>query len=108
MSVRLSKEEIIELRNYLGKLDAQETQKDLPGYAEQEKYSEADRIFLLLRKLLAFGVYEVAPLASARSFKDVQAQSQKPYGMLTAVHANFAVFQYLLDVYQAHHWHEST
>lgn len=101
MDIRFSQQEIALLRNYFNRIDSGETQKQLRGLPQE--FPEWNTIFLLLRKLLAYGVYYDAPSDPGIDNKDLQTNSQKPDTMLTIVHDYADQFKNLLALYTMHH-----
>ena len=100
MTIQFSQQEIEEIRRYFDKIDSGETQKQLNGL--HQAFPEWNTVFLLLRKLLAYGVYNGLETNQAISYKELQAKTQKPETMLVNVHTYIDSFSTLLTAYTAH------
>lgn len=101
MTIQFSQQEIKEIRRYFNKIDSGETQKQLHGL--HQEFPEWDAVFLLLRKLLAYGIYCGVQTDQEISYKDLQTRTQKSKDMLVNVHAYVGKFEHLLVIYTAHH-----
>jgi hypothetical protein len=101
MDIRFNQQEIALLKNYFNRIDSGETQKQLRGL--HQEFPEWNTVFLLLRKLLAYGVYYTVPTNTETGYDDLQKRSQKPDTMLDTVHTHFDQFNQLLASYTAHH-----
>ena len=101
MEIRFSQQEIEEMRNYFNRVDSGETQKLLRGL--HQDFPEWNTVFLLLRKLLAYGIYYKVPADPKVNYADLQQKSQKPDSMLATLHTHFGQFSHLLAIYTAHH-----
>ena len=101
MTIQFSQQEIEEIRCYFNKIDAGETQKQLHGL--HQEFPAWNTIFLLLRKLLAYGVYCGVQTDPEISYKELQTRTQKSKAMLANVHAYAGTFENLLATYTAHH-----
>lgn len=104
MTIQFSKEEVEKIRSYFNRIESGETQKQLQEL--QEEFPEWNTLFLLLRKLLAYAIYNDVQAHQGISYKELQTKSQKSDHMLTAVHTYFDNFDYLLATYTAHHQYE--
>lgn len=101
MEIRFSQQEIALISHYFNGIDAEETQKQLPEL--RQKFSEWNTVFLLLRKLLAYGIYANVPTNSVIGYEALQKISQKPDHMRATVHTYLGEFKQVLAVYMAHH-----
>ena len=97
MTIQFSQQEIEEIRHYVNKMKSGDMQTQLHGATSPEW----NTIFLLLRKLLAYGVYAGLQTDQALSYQDLQSKTQKPATMLVHVHANISPFDQLLTAYIA-------
>ncbi|MVM41220.1 hypothetical protein GO730_31880 [Spirosoma sp. HMF3257] len=100
MTIQFSEQEIGEMRNYFTKIGSGETQNQLHGL--HQAFPEWNTIFLLLRKLLAYGVLEGIQTDSEISYSELQKKSTKPNDMLVIVHRYIGQFDSLLATYIAH------
>ena len=98
MTIEFSQQEIEEIRRYFNKIESGETQKQLHGL--QQELPEWNTVFLLLRKLLAYGIYAGLQTDQEISYTALQAKTQKPDTMLVNVHAYIDVFENLLAAYK--------
>ncbi|CAN5326718.1 hypothetical protein BH09BAC4_BH09BAC4_42210 [soil metagenome] len=98
MAIEFSPQEIEVIRGYFDKIRSGESQTQLP----QER-PEWTTVFLLLRKLLAFGIYAGLQTNQGISYKELQTKTQKPETMLANVHTYAGTFEQLLAAYTAHH-----
>ncbi len=99
MEIRFSQREIEEIRNYFNKIDSGETHKQLCG--QHQEFPEWNTVFLLLRKLLAYGIHYNVPTDPGTNYEDLQKKSQKPDSMLVTVHTHLGQFKNLLANYTA-------
>lgn len=97
MTIEFSQQEIEEIRRYFNKIKSGETQTQL-----YQEIPEWNTVFLLLRKLLAYGIYAGLQTDQEISYKELQTKTQKPETMLVNVHAHFGTFENLLAAYMAH------
>lgn len=101
MEIRFSPLEIEKIRNYFNRGDAGETPKQLSGLAQD--FPEWHTVFLLLRKLLAYGIHHSAPADPEISYEELQKKSQKPDSMWATVHTHLDQFKDLVAQYTMHH-----
>ncbi|MFD2569779.1 hypothetical protein ACFSUS_03985 [Spirosoma soli] len=101
MTIEFSNQEIQTIRKYFNRIDAGETQKQLHGL--HHEFPEWNTVFLLLRKLLAYGVYYTSQTGQEISYQELQAKTQKADDMLVNVHTHIGRFEQLLATYIAHH-----
>jgi hypothetical protein len=97
MTIQFSQTEIELIRNFFRKIESGGAQKsvlDLP---------EWNTVFLLLRKLLAYGVYYVDQTDQEISYEELQAKTQKPNDMLAGLQAHLDLFENLVATYTARH-----
>ena len=99
MTIQFSQQEVAKMRRYFYKVASGETQKQLHGF--HQEFSEWNTIFLLLRKLLAYGVHSALQTDSEISYKELQTKTQKSGDMLLNVHAYLGQFEKLLATYVA-------
>ncbi|GAB3539405.1 hypothetical protein [Spirosoma fluminis] len=99
MAIQFSDQEIALLASYLQKIEAGENQ----SLGSTEASAEWNQLFLLLRKLLAYGVHAAVPTSSTESYTDLQTSTQKPNDMRVGVHAHYSLFERLLATYIANH-----
>ncbi len=98
MTIQFSPEELAELSRYLDSLKSAATRQ------QPEVDTEWNRLFLLLRKLLAYGVHQGVQTDSTQpSYPTLQKKSQKPNDMRVTVHACFSQFDQLLTSYVVNH-----
>jgi hypothetical protein len=94
MTIQFSSEEITAIRRYVDRVKSGETQKQLQGHIQD--FPEWNTVFLILRKLLAYGVHYIVQTDPEISYPDLQKRSQKPSDMLVMVHAYSSQFEHLL------------
>lgn len=99
-TIQFSQQEVTEIRCYFDKIDSGETQQPLRG--SHQESPEWNTVFLLLRKLLGYGVYSTTQTDQKISYEALQKKSQKPNDMLVTVHAHLSEFKNLLAAYTAH------
>ncbi|GAB3700306.1 hypothetical protein GCM10027592_27150 [Spirosoma flavus] len=87
------------MRNYFKKIASGETQKQLDSL--QLDSPEWNTVFLLLRKLLAYGIYNNVETLQGTSYVVLQSRTQKSKDMLVNVHGYLSEFEHLLAVYVA-------
>lgn len=97
MTIQFSQQEIEEIRRYFNKIESGETQKQLHGL--HQEFPEWNTVFLLLRKLLAYGIYSGLETDQEISYKELQTKTQKSEAMLMNVHAYVGTFENLLAAY---------
>ncbi|MVM35027.1 hypothetical protein GO755_33685 [Spirosoma sp. HMF4905] len=100
MTIQFSQQEIEEIRRYFTEIDSGETPKQL--HELHQEFPEWNTVFLLLRKLLAYGIYSGLQTGQEISYKELQTKTQKPETMLANVYAYFGIFDILLAAYTAH------
>lgn len=101
MTIRFSQQEIEEISSYFKKIESGETRRQLHGLRQESP--EWNTIFLLLRKLLAYGIYCTIQTSQEISYKELQTKTQKSKDMLANVHVYFGEFENLLATYTANH-----
>ncbi|WP_461116156.1 hypothetical protein [Spirosoma jeollabukense] len=101
MTIEFSPQEIEVIRRYLNKIKSGDIQTQLHGLPPQ--ILEWNTIFLLLRKLLAFGIHAGLQTDQEISYKELQTKTQKPETMLANVRTFAGIFEQLLAAYTAHH-----
>jgi hypothetical protein len=101
MTIQFSQPEIEAIKRYFDKVASGETQKQLNGL--DQEFPEWNTIFLLLRKLLAYGIHSGVPIDQGFSYKELQTGTQKSRDMLLNVHAYTGKFENLLAAYEANH-----
>ena len=101
MTIEFSQPEVDVIRRYIDRVKSGVTQKQLPGL--DQEFPDWNTVFLLLRKLLAYGVHHVGQNNSDISYPDLQKRSQKPNDMRATVHAYLSQFEHLVAIYVAHH-----
>jgi hypothetical protein len=92
--IQFSRQEIEQIRQFLDQPRLGDIQEQAPGFLPAWT-----TVFLLLRKLLAYGFYYVPQTDPAISYRDLQRMTTKPIDMLTAVREHQAVFDQLLTIY---------
>ena len=100
MTIQFSQQELTEIRRYLDNIKSGETRQ------QPELDTEGNRLFLLLRKLLAYGVHQGVQIQTdppTLSYPTLQKKSQKPNDMQVIVRAYFSQFDRLLTSYIADH-----
>lgn len=101
MTIQFSRQEIEKIRGCFNKIAVGKTRQQLPeSYQEPPEWNT---IFLLLRKLLAYGIYYEVPADQEMSYKDLQKTTQKSKDMLMNVHAHLSKFEKLVDSYLTNH-----
>ncbi|SFC10959.1 hypothetical protein [Spirosoma endophyticum] len=98
MTIQFSPQEIEVIQRYFNKVRSGFLQTQLP-----QECPEWTTVFLLLRKLLAFGIYAGLQTDSGIPYKELQTKTQKPETMLANVHTYAGTFEQLLAAYTAHH-----
>lgn len=101
MEIRFSQPEIALISSYFNRIDSGKTPKQ--WHELSQAAPEWNTVFLLLRKLLAYGVRYNLQADSEISYKDLQTKSQKPDSMWVTVHTHMGQFKDLLALYTAHH-----
>ncbi|MBD2701935.1 hypothetical protein IC229_14900 [Spirosoma sp. BT702] len=97
MTIRFPEQEIEMMRNYFKKIASGETQKQSDGL--QHDSPEWTTIFLLLRKLLAYGIHNNVATLQGTNYVALQSKTQKSRDMLVNVHAHLDEFENLLATY---------
>jgi hypothetical protein len=90
VEIQFSEHEVNQIRQFFDQVNTGEIQAPFPA---------GNTVFLLLRKLLAYGVYYVPQIKQEISYQDLQRMSTKPRNMLTAVQMHFNIFDKLLVAY---------
>ncbi len=102
MAIQFSPQELAELSRYIDSLKSAEIRQ------QPEVDKEWNRLVLLLRKLLAYGVHQgVQTDPTQPSYPTLQKKSQKPNDMRVTVRACFSQLDQLLTSYVATHRDES-
>lgn len=101
MTIQFSQQEIDIIRRYFNKIVSGDTQKQVQGLPQE--LPEWNTVFLLLRKLLAYGIYYEVQTDPGVSYKELQTRTQKPKDMLLNVYTHIGQFENLLAAYLAHH-----
>ncbi|GAB4025448.1 hypothetical protein [Spirosoma koreense] len=101
MEIRFSRQELELIGNYLNKISAGASQQ--PVQRSDQSSPEWTTVFLLLRKLLAYGIHYDGQAEPTESYKELQAKSQKPDHMLATVQAHISQFERLLATYTDRH-----
>ncbi|QKZ14560.1 hypothetical protein [Spirosoma sp. KUDC1026] len=99
MEIQFEEQEIKQIRHFLSQVNAAEIREQSTDGSQI--FPEWMTIFLLLRKLLAYGVYYVAQPKPEVSYQNLQRISTKPQDMLMAVQTHSHVFDRLLATYVA-------
>jgi multisubunit Na+/H+ antiporter MnhE subunit len=102
MEIRFTQPEVDLMRSYLDRVASSESQESLPDLPPENP--EWNRIFLLLRKLLAYGVYYIVQANDELSYQELQKKTQKPGAMWVHVRTHLDVFEKLLAMYAAQHY----
>ncbi|GAB4028058.1 hypothetical protein [Spirosoma gilvum] len=101
MTIQFSTQELDEIRRYLNSIASGETQNQLTeAYQDSQAWTT---LFLLLRKLLAYGIHHIEQTNQEISYTDLQKKTQKPGDMLVHVQTYVDEFSQLLTTYIAHH-----
>jgi hypothetical protein len=90
VEIQFSEHEVNQIRQFFDQVNTGGIQAPLPA---------GNTVFLLLRKLLAYGVYYVPQIEPEISYQDLQRMSTKSHDMQTAVQTHFSVFDKLLVAY---------
>ena len=101
MIIQFSQQEIEQIKRYFNKIESGETQKQSHGL--HQELPEWNTFFLLLRKLLAYGIYAGLHTDQEISYKELQTKTQKPDTMLVNVHTHVGAFENLLAAYTTNH-----
>lgn len=101
MTIQFSQPEIDDMRRYFNQIEAGETRTQLQD--AQLEFLEWNRIFLLLRKLLAYGIHAGIQSDEEMSYNELQKRTQKSSDMLVNVHAYVGHFEKLLALYVENH-----
>ena len=99
MSIEFSQQEIQTIRRYFNQIKSGETYWQLHGLHQETP--EWTTVFLLLRKLLAYGVHCGVLTKPEITYNDLQVKTQKSKDMLVNVHAYVDQFEHLLATYTA-------
>lgn len=99
--IQFSQQEIADTKGYLKNIESTDT--GFPLQEPERAFPEGSRIFLLLRKLLAYGVHHNLSSDPDVSYLTLQKKSQKASDMRVTVHAYAGQFNHLLATYVAHH-----
>ncbi|QMW00567.1 hypothetical protein [Spirosoma foliorum] len=98
MTIQFSQPEIDDMRRYFSQIEAGEIRSQLQDV--QLEFPEWNRIFLLLRKLLAYGIHAGIQSDDEISYNELQKQTQESRDMLVNVHAYVGHFEKLLVLYE--------
>lgn len=99
IKIQFTQPEIELMRSCFDRIASAEAPRRFNGL--QQENPEWSRLFLLLRKLLAYGVYYIVQPNDELSYQELQKKTQKSGDMLAHVYAHLDIFKKLLTRYTA-------